>query len=91
MHVSMTQWKNRFSFEVFGELGSLEVEGLGGSYGVERLVSTRRRLEGGSPDMEEQSFPGPDESWTAEWADFATALRRAGLPFTVGRRTDWRP
>ena len=50
-HTSWTQWKNRFSFEVFGRDGYLRVEGLGGSYGVERLEVGRaqagRRRAGG--------------------------------------------
>jgi predicted dehydrogenase len=75
MHVSMTQWKNRFSFEIFGERGSLAVEGLGGSYGTETLVRTRRRMEGGAPELEEEAFPGPDGSWALEWDDFVAAIR----------------
>jgi predicted dehydrogenase len=80
LHVSMTQWKNRFSFEVFGELGSVAVEGLGGSYGTERLVRTRRRMEGGVPEVHEEAFPGPDVSWDAEWEDFMGAVRDGGPP-----------
>lgn len=73
-HTSWTQWKNRFSFEVFGEKGSLSVEGLGGSYGVERLVVALRKPEGGAPQMQEQTFDGPDESWRLEWEDFLRAV-----------------
>jgi predicted dehydrogenase len=80
MHVSMTQWKNRFSFEVFGELGSLAVEGLGGSYGTERLIHTRRRLEGGVPEVDETRYPEGDDSWAAEWDDFVTAIRTGRPP-----------
>ncbi|MDO9229402.1 MAG: Gfo/Idh/MocA family oxidoreductase [Syntrophales bacterium] len=42
MHTSWTQWKNRFTFEIFGEAGYLIVEGLGGSYGVEKLIIGKR-------------------------------------------------
>lgn len=80
LHVSMTQWKNLFSFEVYGETGAVAVEGLGGSYGTERLVRTRRRMEGGVPEVTEESFPGADVSWRREWADFAEAV-------TTGRLT----
>jgi predicted dehydrogenase len=73
-HVSMTQWKNLFSFEVHGELGSVAAEGLGGSYGEERLVRVMRRLEGGVPEVREERFPGPDRSWALEWDDFVGAL-----------------
>lgn len=74
IHVSMTQWKNLFSFEVHGETGAVLVEGLGGSYGEERLVRVRRRPEGGVPELAEESFPGPDRSWALEWEDFVSAL-----------------
>ncbi len=43
MHTSWTQWKNIFSFEVFGEAGYVIVEGLGGSYGTETLKIGKRR------------------------------------------------
>lgn len=79
LHASMTQWKNLFSFEVHGELGSLSVEGLGGSYGEERLVRVRRRLEGGVPEVVEERFPGPDRSWELEWSDFVDAVE-TGAP-----------
>lgn len=74
LHVSMTQWKNLFSLEVHGELGSVAVEGLGGSYGVERLVHTVRALQGGAPDVFEERFEGEDESWTREWDAFVSAV-----------------
>jgi predicted dehydrogenase len=74
LHVSMTQWKNLFSFEVTGEAGAVVVEGWGGSYGEERLVRIRRRFEGGVPEVSEESFPGPDQSWSLEWEDFVEAL-----------------
>ena len=45
MHTSWTQWKNRFLFEIFGEKGYLIVDGLGGSYGIEKLIIGRRKIE----------------------------------------------
>lgn len=42
MHTSWTQWKNRFTYEVYGEAGYLIVAGLGGSYGVETLIVGKR-------------------------------------------------
>ncbi len=74
LHVSMTQWKNLFSLEVFGEAGALLVEGLGGSYGTERLIHWRRRPEGGAPAEEWLDYPGEDGSWAAEWSDFVAAI-----------------
>jgi predicted dehydrogenase len=73
-HTSWTQWKNLFSFEVFGERGALVVEGLGRSYGEESLTIVRRAMEGGVPDVERLTFEGPDLSWRVEWADFVGAI-----------------
>jgi histidinol-phosphate phosphatase family protein len=81
-HVSMTQWKNLFSLEIHGAAGALVVEGLGGSYGTERLRVVRRNMAGGVPQVAEHEYPGPDDSWAAEWDDFASALH--GRPLRHG-------
>ena len=38
LHVSCTEWKNTFSFEIYGRQGKLDISGLGRSYGPERLA-----------------------------------------------------
>lgn len=73
-HTSWTQWKNLFSFEVFGELGALIVEGLGRSYGDETLTIVRRALQGGVPATERIAFAAEDVSWRDEWNDFVAGL-----------------
>ena len=80
LHASWTQWKNIFSFEVFGERGYLVVEGLGGNYGQERLVVGRRPDEFGPPEEEIKLFSGADASWAAEWTEFEAAIREARAP-----------
>src|SRR5262245_21335146 len=50
LHASCTEWKNLFCFEVFGRDGKLQIDGLGGSYGTERLSFYRMRPEMGPPD-----------------------------------------
>jgi predicted dehydrogenase len=82
MHCSCTEWKNLFSFEVFGRDGKLEVQGLGGSYGVERLTHFRMLPEMGPPDTVSWEFPRGDDSWAAEVADFYqdVAMRRQPVP-----------
>jgi predicted dehydrogenase len=74
VHASWTQWKNLFSFEIFGATGSLAVEGLGGSYGPQRLTVTKRNPDGGVPQIEEIAFEGDDRSWALEWQDFMGAV-----------------
>jgi predicted dehydrogenase len=78
-HTSWTQWKNLFSFEMFGTRGALCVEGLGGSYGTQRLLHYRRKPEGGAPDLAEETFDGPDCSWNLEWQDFIQAIHGEGV------------
>ena len=82
MHCSCSEWKNLFSFEVFGRDGKLEVQGLGGSYGVERLTHYRMLPEMGPPDTVAWEFPRGDDSWAAELADFYqdVALGRQPAP-----------
>ena len=79
-HTSWTQWKNRFRFEIFGHSGYLIVEGLGGSYGVERLTLGKRQPQSGPPEETTWEFPGPDRSWELEWKDFTTAIHQGRQP-----------
>jgi predicted dehydrogenase/molybdopterin-guanine dinucleotide biosynthesis protein A len=77
--VSLVEWKNKFHFEAVGERGSLLVEGLGGSYGAERLTITRRPEQFGVPQVETEQFSNPDQCWTDEWTEFTAAVQ-AGRP-----------
>jgi predicted dehydrogenase len=75
LHVSCTEWKNLFSLEIYGRDGKLHVEGLGGSYGVERLTHYAMRPEMGPPDTTAWEFPRGDESWALEFAEFLDDIR----------------
>jgi predicted dehydrogenase len=70
LHVSCTEWKNLFSFEIYGRHTKLHIEGLGGSYGVEKLYHYQMKPEMGPPDTKLYEFPGPDESWRIEVTEF---------------------
>lgn len=78
-HVSTTNWKNTFSFEVFGDLGYLTVEGLGGSYGLETLTFGKRKVQFGVPEVKVFEFSS-DTSWQSEWDNFTSAIQ--------GKRSD---
>lgn len=84
LHASWTQWKNLFSFEVFGERGYLIVEGLGASYGRERLVVGRRPAKFGAPAEETIEYDDEDSSWTDEWEEFFAAIREDRRPLADG-------
>ena len=75
LHASWTEWKNLFSFEVFGRLGKLEITGLGGSYGTERLAHYRMLPEMGPPETTIWEYPMGDASWALEWAEFVDDVR----------------
>jgi predicted dehydrogenase len=82
LQVSCTEWKNLFSFEIYGRAGKLAIDGLGGSYGVERLAYYRMLPEMGPPETTIWEYPRGDDSWTAETAAFIDEIRagRHGSP-----------
>jgi predicted dehydrogenase len=79
LHVSCTEWKNLFSFEIFGRDGKLQIDGLGGSYGVERLTFYRMLPQMGPPETTSWEYPGADYSWELEFNHFAECVAH-GLP-----------
>jgi predicted dehydrogenase len=80
LHASWTEWKNLFSFEIFGRHGKLEVTGLGGSYGTERLAHYAMRPEMGPPDTIIWEYPMPDGSSEAEFGAFVEDVKLARQP-----------
>jgi len=70
LHASCTEWKNTFSWELYGREGKLQVDGLGGSYGVERLTWYKNLPEMGPPETTIWEYPMADNSWTLEMAAF---------------------
>jgi predicted dehydrogenase len=83
LHVSWTQWRPLFSFEVSGHDGYATVEGLGGAYGTERAVLGRRDFA--APFSEEViEFRREDSSWEEEWREFVSAIREGREPSANG-------
>ena len=82
LHASWTEWKNTFSFEIYGRGGKLQVDGLGGSYGAERLTWYRMLPEMGPPETNVWEYPMEDDSWEVEMAEFLKDIRlsRASEP-----------
>jgi predicted dehydrogenase len=82
LHVSWTEWKNRFSLEIYCARAKLHVEGLVRSYGTQRLHIHRMDETLGPPALQEISYPAPDVSWQREWEHFRAAIaggERGGL------------
>jgi len=80
LHVSCTEWKNLFSFEIYGRHTKLHIEGLGGSYGVEKLYHYQMKPEMGIPDTKVYEFPGPDQSWQIEMSKFEEDVQKKRTP-----------
>lgn len=75
LHVSCTEWKNLFSLEIYGRNAKLHIEGLGGSYGVEKLSFYKMLPEMGPPDTTIWEYPRGDNSWALEFAEFLEDIR----------------
>lgn len=84
LHASWTEWKNLFSFEIVHRDVKVEITGLGGSYGLERLTLYEMLPEMGPPETSAWEWPRGDNSWAAELADFvATIEGRPGIGATL--------
>lgn len=80
LHVSCTEWKNMFSLEIYGRDGKLAVDGLGGSYGTERLTYYKMLPQMGPPETQTWEYPAGDDSWAAETRAFAEEIRQGRTP-----------
>jgi predicted dehydrogenase len=80
LHVSCTEWKNLFSLEIYGKTAKLHIEGLGGSYGTERLIYYRMLPEMGPPETTIWEYPRGDNSWQLEFMEFLEDIRLNRIP-----------
>lgn len=80
LQVSCSEWKNLFSFEIYGRTGKIAIDGLGGSYGVERLSCYRMLPEMGPPETTIWEYPRGDDSWRLEMNDFIEDIRLGRTP-----------
>lgn len=80
LHASCTEWKNLFSFEIYGQAGKIDINGLGGSYGVERLSFYKMLPEMGPPQTLVWEYPMADNSWEIEFAEFIEDIKQNRQP-----------
>jgi len=80
LHVSCTEWKNLFSFEIYGRDAKLDISGLGGSYGVERLAYYQMLPQMGPPATTIWEYPLADDSWQIEFTEFLEDIRLGREP-----------
>jgi predicted dehydrogenase len=70
LHASCTEWKNMFSLEIYCKFGKLDISGLGGSYGTEKLTLHKMKPNMGIPESYSWEYPGNDLSWQLEMEEF---------------------
>jgi predicted dehydrogenase len=75
LHVSCTEWKNLFSMEIYGTKGKIDLSGLGGSYGLEKITWYKMLPEMGPPETTSWEYPMSDDSWAVEIAEFFDNIR----------------
>jgi predicted dehydrogenase len=80
LHVSCTEWKNLFSLELYGRDAKIAIDGLGGSYGVERITFYKMLPEMGPPETTVWEFPRGDDSWAIETRAFLDDIRQNREP-----------
>jgi len=80
LHASCTEWKNLFSMEIYGKIGKLDLSGLGGSYGLEKITWYKMLPEMGPPETISWEYPMGDDSWSVEIAEFFDDIRLNRAP-----------
>jgi predicted dehydrogenase len=74
LHATWTEWKNTFCFEIYGKTGKLQIDGLGGSYGLEQLSFYKMSPQMGPPQTTIWQYPFPDASWDREIEELSAAI-----------------
>ncbi len=75
LHASCSEWKNLFSLEIYGRDAKLAIDGLGGSYGPERLAYYKMLPEMGPPETTIWEYVRGDDSWRLETESFLDDIR----------------
>ena len=66
IHASCTEWKNNFTFEIYGKSGKIKIEGKGGSYGFEKVTLFKMMKKMGKPKVTKIKISKTEQSWRTE-------------------------
>lgn len=80
LHAGWTEWKNVFCFEIMGRTGKLQIDGLGGSYGTEKLTLYKMSAQMGPPETTSWEYPFSDRSWELEMNEFVRCVQTGARP-----------
>ena len=76
LSVTCVEWKNIFCFEIMLKTAKIQIDGLGRSYGKEKMILYKMRPEMGPPDVEEFEFGEEDISWATENKIFFDRIKK---------------
>lgn len=71
---STVTWKNVFSIDIYGKLGSIHMNGLR-KWGGSELIIRKRVLPSGIPKEKKEFDQGPDVTWKKDFAHFEKAVK----------------
>jgi predicted dehydrogenase len=80
LQASCTARDIMFSFEIYGKLGKLLIQGLGGNYGTEKLFYFDRKPGSSFSKTTMWDFPEKDNSWELEWKEFVHDIKLQRFP-----------
>jgi len=80
LHASWTEWKNMFGLEIYGRVGKIDISGLGGSYGEEKLTYYQMVEGQEKPDKRDVTFDKEDKSWYVEFEEFMRDINEGRDP-----------
>jgi predicted dehydrogenase len=75
LEMSLLSWRNTFTADMYGELGSLHINGLW-KWGPSVLTMRKRVLPSGRPQERTYSIESPDPTWAAEYRHFRDLCRK---------------
>lgn len=82
LHASWTQWQKKFLWEIYGEKGIINIEGLGGNYGIESLTYRKKHPLTGNLGIEnrfefppKKGYEDPDISLFSLWDKFVKSIK----------------
>ena len=77
LEATLLSWRNTFTFDVYGEAGSVHIEGLC-KWGPSRLIIRTRVLPSGKPAEQVETLERPDPTWALEYEHFKRLCERGG-------------
>ena len=77
LEVTLLSWRNTFTVDVFGQLGSAHINGLC-KWDLSTLAVRKRVFPSGKPEEHVQTAEGPDPTWASEYEHFRELCRTGG-------------